>query len=91
MTSAFFAPIGGILGPLDWPELLLLLLVVMLIFGGKKLPELARGLGKSIREFKKATTETEDAAPAEARPESTTIKNNGATKSGVDTTTSASK
>lgn len=36
------------------------LLVLVLLFGGKKLPELARGLGSSIKEFKKATRENDD-------------------------------
>ena len=36
------------------PELLVIMVVVLLLFGSKRLPELARGLGKSIREFKKA-------------------------------------
>ncbi|MBN1543032.1 twin-arginine translocase TatA/TatE family subunit [candidate division KSB1 bacterium] len=39
------------------PELLVILFVILLIFGGRKLPELAQGLGKGIREFKKATRE----------------------------------
>lgn len=37
------------------PEILVIMFVVLLLFGGKKLPELARGLGKGIREFKDAT------------------------------------
>ena len=37
------------------PEMMVILLVVLLLFGGKKLPELARGLGKGIREFKDAS------------------------------------
>ena len=41
---------GG-LGP---TELLVIFFVIILLFGGKKLPELAKGLGKGIREFKKA-------------------------------------
>jgi sec-independent protein translocase protein TatA len=36
-------------------ELLIILLVVLVLFGGKKLPELARGLGQGMKEFKKAT------------------------------------
>jgi sec-independent protein translocase protein TatA len=43
------------MGPLGVPELLIILLVVLLLFGSKKIPELARGMGKGIREFKDAT------------------------------------
>ena len=45
------------LGP--W-EIVLILLVIILIFGGKKIPELARGFGKGLREFKKTTREIKD-------------------------------
>ncbi|SRR5690606_575621 len=38
-------------------EILLIFLVVLLVFGAKRIPEIARGLGKGIREFKDATTE----------------------------------
>ena len=41
-------------------ELLLILCLVLILFGGKKLPELAKSLGKGIREFKKATQGIED-------------------------------
>lgn len=37
------------------PEMMLIMFVALLLFGGKKLPELARGLGKGIREFKDAS------------------------------------
>ncbi len=37
-------------------EIVLIMLVVLLLFGSKRMPELARGIGKSIREFKKATS-----------------------------------
>ena len=45
------------LGP--W-EIALVILVVIILFGGKKLPELARGLGLGLREFKKAKQEIKD-------------------------------
>ena len=41
------------------PEILLVLLAVIILFGGKKIPELARGLGKSLSEFKKGRNESE--------------------------------
>lgn len=40
-------------------EVLLIVFVIILLFGGKKLPELARSLGKSINEFKRGQTESE--------------------------------
>ena len=39
---------------------MLILLIAVFFFGGEKLPEIARGLGKSLREFKRASEETED-------------------------------
>lgn len=41
-------------------ELLIILLVVLVLFGSKKIPDLAQGLGKGIREFKKAIKDVED-------------------------------
>jgi sec-independent protein translocase protein TatA len=41
-------------------ELLLILLVVLVLFGAKRIPELARDLGKGIREFKNATKEIKE-------------------------------
>ena len=42
---------------LGMPEIILIFLVVLLVFGAKRIPEIARGLGKGIREFKDATTD----------------------------------
>ncbi|MCX6179729.1 MAG: twin-arginine translocase TatA/TatE family subunit [Chlorobiales bacterium] len=41
-------------------ELMLILVIILVLFGAKKLPELARGLGKGIKEFKNAQNESED-------------------------------
>jgi sec-independent protein translocase protein TatA len=49
--------IAGIFG--GW-EIVLILAVVLILFGAKKLPELAKGLGTGIKEFKKATREVTD-------------------------------
>lgn len=48
------------MGSLGVTEILLILLVILVFFGAKKIPELAQGLGKGIREFRKATREIED-------------------------------
>lgn len=47
------------IGSLGAQEMILIFLVMLLLFGAKKLPELARGLGKSMGEFKKARDEFE--------------------------------
>lgn len=47
----------GIMGP--W-QIGLIVLVVLLLFGGKKIPEMMRGLGGGIKEFKKATKDDDD-------------------------------
>lgn len=67
----------GMPGGSEW---IVIALVVLLLFGAKRLPELAKGLGKSIREFKKATSEVEEnirdamkeeeAKKVEAKPQS---------------------
>jgi TatA/E family protein of Tat protein translocase len=48
---------------LGGPEIILILCVLILLFGAKKLPELARGIGKSMNEFKKASKESESETP----------------------------
>lgn len=41
-------------------ELIVILIIVLVLFGAKKLPELARGLGQGIREFKKAASDSDE-------------------------------
>ncbi|HAS36725.1 MAG TPA: twin-arginine translocase TatA/TatE family subunit [Flavobacteriales bacterium] len=47
----------GSIGP--W-QIVLIVLVILLLFGGRKIPELMKGLGKGINEFKKASSEKDD-------------------------------
>ena len=47
------------MGPIGMPEMIMIFVVILLLFGAKKLPELARGLGKSMGEFKKARDDFE--------------------------------
>lgn len=69
------------IGPFGTTELLLILAVVILLFGAKKLPELAKGMGKSIKEFKKASNETDEEASESAEkkpaPKAETNKTHG--------------
>lgn len=50
----------SLLAFLGWPEIVGILLVLLLLFGAKKLPELARGLGRGINEFKRASRDVQD-------------------------------
>lgn len=45
---------------LGMPEILVIVFALLLLFGGKKIPQLMRGLGEGIRDFRKATKEIED-------------------------------
>jgi sec-independent protein translocase protein TatA len=48
-----------VFGSVGMPELIIGLVVILLLFGAKRVPELARGLGSGVREFKKGTQEGE--------------------------------
>ncbi|GAW92018.1 twin-arginine translocase TatA/TatE family subunit [Calderihabitans maritimus] len=50
----------GLLPNIGVPELILILVLALVIFGPGKLPEVGRAIGKSIREFKKATSEVKE-------------------------------
>lgn len=67
--TAIHVPVLGVFG-LGGPELLIIGLIIVLLFGAKKLPELAKGLGKSVNEFKKASAEnkeTDELSPEELK------------------------
>jgi len=49
--------IAGLVGP---QEIIIILIIVLLLFGGRKIPELMKGLGKGMSEFKKASKEDND-------------------------------
>lgn len=53
----------GDMGAIGAPELIIVLLIVLLIFGGTKLPKLARSLGEAQREFRKGQDELTSPAP----------------------------
>ena len=49
--------VAGFIGP---QEIIIILIIVLLLFGGRKIPELMKGLGKGMKEFKNATKEEEE-------------------------------
>lgn len=53
------------MGPLGWPEIIIILVVLLLLFGAKRLPEMGRSLGRGMREFKDAVTTSEPTKPPE--------------------------
>lgn len=58
---------------IGFPELLIILVIVLIIFGANKLPEIGAGMGKAIKNFKKATTEPDeiDVTPGKAKDDTT--------------------
>lgn len=75
--SAFLAFMG--LGP---TELIVILVILLVLFGGSKLPSLAKGLGQSVKEFKKAKEDDEvkPASPAPVAPASEPAKKSEAVR-----------
>jgi sec-independent protein translocase protein TatA len=61
-----------LLGVIGIKELIVILIIVLLLFGGKKIPELMRGLGNGIKEFKKASKGDEE--PKDKKSETQTDK-----------------
>jgi len=58
------------MGNLGATEILLILLVVVLLFGGRKIPELMKGIGQGMKEFKKASKLDDDSEKMSAEPKS---------------------
>jgi sec-independent protein translocase protein TatA len=61
----------GNMGAMEW---ILIALAVVLLFGAKKIPELAKGIGQGIREFKKASREVQDDVSNEVKKIDETVK-----------------
>ena len=57
MNTLFISPLVFGLG---WGEIVLIVLVILLLFGGKKIPELMKGLGKGVKSFKSGLSEVEN-------------------------------
>ena len=61
-------------GNLGAGEILLIVLAILILFGAKKIPELAQGIGKGMREFKKAMRDVEDDIKSIDKPENNSEK-----------------
>jgi sec-independent protein translocase protein TatA len=57
------------MGPIGFPEMMIILVVALIVFGPRKLPELGRSLGKSLNEFKRASNELRSTLDEEIRVE----------------------
>lgn len=71
MSTTSLLLIGGLGGS----ELIIILIIVLLLFGGKKIPELMRGVGKGISGFKKGLNDIEDEINKEPEPTKPADKN----------------
>ena len=67
MTIAFLPNLAG-------PDGIMILIIVLLLFGAKKLPELARGMGQAVREFSKAKDEVHNEITRAPAPEAPKIE-----------------
>lgn len=62
------------MGNLGATEIILIVLVILVFFGAKKIPELAKGLGQGIREFKKATKDVSNGVEEEVKKIDDSVK-----------------
>jgi sec-independent protein translocase protein TatA len=51
---------SALIGPIGWQELIIVVIIVLIVFGPRRLPEIAEAFGKSIGKFRKATREATD-------------------------------
>lgn len=58
------------MGSLGAPEIILIIIAILILFGGKKIPELMRGLGKGVKEFKDAQNGESSNTTTEEKPKS---------------------
>jgi sec-independent protein translocase protein TatA len=65
------------MGRLGLPELLVILVIVIIIFGANRLPELGKGIGSAIKNFKNATTDPDDVTSATSSAALGTCRNCG--------------
>ena len=70
------------MGNIGMPELLLIFVIILVFFGAKKIPELAQGLGKGIREFRKAAHDIQEEVEEEGKK---IEEKNSSTKTGTKT------
>ncbi len=66
----------ALLGPIGTNELVIILIIVLLIFGPRRLPDFAESLGKSIRKFRKATSEAREEIESVASEKKSADKTN---------------
>ena len=67
------------IGPLGVWEILLILVVVLLVFGPRRLPEMAKGIGQSVREFRKGIRDIRDDISKDDEPKRATVVESPAT------------
>jgi TatA/E family protein of Tat protein translocase len=56
------------MGPIGWPELIILLIVVLIVFGPGKLPDIGNAIGRGVREFRKASNDLEESIRGDTKP-----------------------
>ncbi len=55
------------MGPIGWPELIILLVVVLIIFGPGKLPDIGNAIGRGVKEFRRASNDLEESIRGDSK------------------------